>query len=133
MEPETQELTKNKKSLGFKISLCLPSLILLTYIFLPAAKTIAGIIAFEVSSEKELALAGDHTQANREIQKFFRKFDTTIDLDDIIYGSKIREDGDIPFELQGCLAAKQTVYVPVKFRVPYYGVRVLEWCLVMKN
>ena len=50
------------------------------------------MIAF--SAEKDTYLdKTSHKQTVRNLQKHFRKYDTSVDLDDIIHGDKLRQSG----------------------------------------
>ena len=112
--------------------LALPSLILIYQMFGPALKTTAGLIAFQLSHEEHIDFTS-HKFTSRNIQKHFRKYDTSIDLDDIILSGQISRSRAIEYKFRGCLESNYVAYVPIKFHLPYYGVKVFEWCLQLKK
>lgn len=115
------------------LALFLPVSILAFYMVTPAVKTSAGIAIFNIIDTSTIVDIENHKKTGRNLQKFFRKFDTAIDLDDIIFGDNIRLTQSASHPLVGCLSASHTLFVPIKFRLPYYGVKVYEWCLKLKK
>jgi hypothetical protein len=133
VESKTQIIRNHYKRLLTKVALVLPSIILALYIITPAVKTTAGIISFELGGRSSIVDEDSQRKTGRNLQKFFRKYDTVIDLDDIINGDSLRRSGNLSFELSGCLESPYTLFVPIKFRLPYYGIKVFEWCLKLKK
>ncbi|MFW7378096.1 MAG: hypothetical protein ACOH5I_04755 [Oligoflexus sp.] len=72
-------------------------------------------------------------QHKRSVQQHFSKFGIYIPTDDIIVNAR-----DIVHEpyrsllLQSCGSGKIFVWVPLKFRLPLIGEKIIEWCLVKK-
>lgn len=76
----------------------------------------------------------DLTQA-RHIQIHFLKFRTYIPLEDINFDSHRLSKTELPQKDTNksistwCDHDKNVVWVPIKYKVPIYGERVLQWCL----
>ena len=129
---ESKTSIKNYKGIAKTILLALPTLILLYQILGPALKTTAGLIVFHFSKADHIDLTS-HKITSRNIQKHFRKYDTSIDLDDIILSGQISRSRAIEYTFRGCLESNYIAYVPIRFHLPYYGVKVFEWCLQLQK
>lgn len=114
------------------LALALPALILLYEMFSPAIKTGAGLIAFHIAKDTYLDKTS-HKQTVRNLQKHFRKYDTSVDLNDIIHAGQLRQSGTLEYRLRGCLESNYIAYIPIKIRLPYYGIKVFEWCLKLEK
>jgi hypothetical protein len=109
------------------------------------------ILAFLISSHKALpaALAGlrfelDHRitgklgstqetplESARTIQRFFLKIGIYIPIDDITTQSE-QDEGTALLELneRACGSGIAYVWIPLRFQLPIFGEKVLEWCQV---
>lgn len=132
MEPKTPALTPILKSFVAKLVLLLPTLILFYAMFSSAVKTVAGILYFDYYKHVTL-VTDDQRQTARNIQKYFRDFETAIDLNDIINAERIKKIDNQSFSFKGCLERDRIAFVPVKIKLPYYGVKVFEWCMEIKT
>lgn len=72
-------------------------------------------------------------QQKRLVQQHFLKYGIYIPIDDItVKDVGIEADSYQLMLQQSCGSGKLFVWVPLKFRLPLIGEKILEWCLVKK-
>ncbi len=90
-----------------------------------ALKSIAYAYSYkEISQEADLSDPATFLKVRRDIQHYFRAVDIHVDLDDIM-GDNFR---GVHRKLSFCERGAISVWLPLKFELPFFGSWVTEWC-----
>lgn len=98
----------------------------------PAAKAIYAGLQFQEGTIKKYD--DDFLTLQREVQKHFLGYGIYIPIDDIILKrAKQHNKTYLSLLKKTCGVGSIYVWVPLKFRIPIIGEKVIEWCLLKKS
>jgi len=117
--------------------------ILLIALSLSAAHLSAGRVVQALLASADLRLDQEpdslldssdfELQQKRLVQQHFLKFGIYIPIDDVIVNDRNLVDEPYRSMLEkSCGSGRLFVWVPIKFRLPLIGEKIVEWCLVKK-
>lgn len=120
------------KRVGFLLLLILPSLAAAAWCSLPA------LLAFRAMTTLEAPAIADNdwedaermNAVRRQIQKHFLQHEVYVPMEDIVLASRVDgEAGALSLFMQkACGRGKLYVWIPFRFRLPWTGEKVVEWC-----
>lgn len=99
-----------------------------------AVKATAASVSFlyRQKSGKGISLQQDPLVIQRSTQKHYLSYDIYIPFEDI-YPVSGRNSNEITLAMQkACGKGRLYIWIPLKFRLPLIGHRILEWCLIVK-
>ncbi|MCY4443635.1 MAG: hypothetical protein OXC44_02410 [Proteobacteria bacterium] len=111
----------------------LPTVLLVGYMMYPFVKSAMGVYGFYQVERQALEMETDHSVIQTRTQQFFMSYGTNIDILDVINVEALRKNGYLKFAPHGCLENAVVAYVPFRMRLPYWGIKTFEYCLVIKS
>jgi len=100
----------------------------------PAAKALIANFFFPLSIADSVSESESTSLASRrKIQQHYLGYGVYVPIDDIILDNGDESSSSqIKVLKNSCGAGKIFVWVPLRFRFPIFGEKVMEWCLAVK-
>jgi hypothetical protein len=95
-------------------------------------KTFVAVAAAKPPTLQEVTTASEQgaLEIKRRIQKHFLSFDVYLPLEDIVFvdgSNNLPQDLSVALK-KACGPSKFVVWLPLGFRLPIFGEKVIEWC-----
>jgi hypothetical protein len=125
------EKQKMKKFFSILFVYIFPLLCVVVWTSYPSIQTYLTVL--EIRKQDFVGNAShEPTYVRRKIQQFFLKSGTRITMDDIIYARSldVEDDDGLMLLQKACGKSNIYVWVPFRFRLPLYGDKIIQSCVV---
>ena len=120
------------RKFAFLLLLALPSFGALVWSVLPAMSAVKAVASFPVLNFKDDELRDEKRfhELRRAVQRHFLDAGMYIPLEDVVAGTKspTASQKTALIMQKACGRGKIHVWIPVQFRLPVVGSKVVDWC-----